>query len=108
VEVVDKYWPAVLVASLAVYSWKLLGFILPAKIAKNEAVVVFANKLTIALLAALFAVQTLAAGHVVVLDSRFPAVAVAGLLYWRKAPFLVAVLAAAIVAAMLRLLFGWQ
>jgi branched-subunit amino acid transport protein len=81
---------------------------LPTKIAKNEAVVVFANKLTIALLAALFAVQTLASGHAVTLDSRFPAVVVAGFLYWRKAPFLVAVLAAAAVAALLRFAFGWQ
>jgi branched-subunit amino acid transport protein len=105
---VDKYWPAVLIGSLAVYSWKLLGFLLPSKISKNEAVVVFANKLTIALLAALFAVQTLASGHAVILDSRFPAVVVAGLLYWRKAPFLVAVLAAAAVAALLRFAFGWQ
>lgn len=104
----DKYWPAVLIGSLAVYSWKLLGFLLPTKIAKNQAVVVFANKLTIALLAALFAVQTLAAGNSVTLDSRLPAVVVAGLLYWRKAPFLVAVLAAAAVAALLRFAFGWQ
>lgn len=104
----DKYWPAVLIASLAVYSWKLLGFVLPEKIAKNESVVVFANKLTIALLAALCAVQTLASNHAVAIDSRLPAIAVAGLLFWKKVPFLVAVLVASIVAAMLRLVFGWQ
>ncbi len=39
-----------------------------------------------------------------VLDARAPAVLVAGVLVWRRAPFLVVVLAAGATAAILRLL----
>jgi branched-subunit amino acid transport protein len=54
------------------------------------------------LLAALIVVQTLAEGQRLVLDARVPALAVASLLVWRRAPFLVVVLAAAGTAALLR------
>ena len=102
-----EFWIAIIVGSLAVYSWKLLGFALPAKVAKNKEVVVFAGKLTVALLAALTAVQAVVSGHDLVLDSRIPALGVAAILYWRKAPFLVAVAVAALVAALLRHFLGW-
>jgi branched-subunit amino acid transport protein len=58
----------------------------------------------IPLLAALIVVQTLSSGHQLVLDARVPALAVAGILVWRRAPFLVVVLAAAATAALLRAL----
>ena len=54
------------------------------------------------LLAALIVVQTLSAGDRVVLDARVPALAVAAVLVWRRAPFIVTVLSAAAVAAALR------
>jgi len=56
------------------------------------------------LLAALVLVQTLDGGGRIVLDARVPALAVAALLVWRRAPFLVVVLAAAATAALLRAL----
>jgi len=56
------------------------------------------------LLAALVAVQTLGDGHRLVVDARLPALAVAAVLVWRRAPFLVVVLAAAATAALLRTL----
>jgi hypothetical protein len=56
------------------------------------------------LLAALILIQTLSLGHELVLDARAPALAVAGVLVWRRAPFLVVVLAAAATAALLRAL----
>jgi branched-subunit amino acid transport protein len=56
------------------------------------------------LLAALILVQTVGSGHRIVLDARAPALGVAALLAWRRAPFLVIVLAAAATAAVLRLL----
>ena len=56
------------------------------------------------LLAALILVQTLGGGHRLVLDARAPALAVAAVLVWRRAPFLVVVLAAAATAAVLRAL----
>jgi branched-subunit amino acid transport protein len=54
------------------------------------------------LLAALILVQTVSDGHRLVLDARVPALGVAALLVWRRAPFLVVVLAAAATAALLR------
>ena len=54
------------------------------------------------LLAALIVVQTLGDGHRLTLDARLPALAVAAVLVWRRAPFLVVVLAAAGTAALVR------
>jgi branched-subunit amino acid transport protein len=54
------------------------------------------------LLAALIFVQTLGDGHRLTVDARVPALAVAAVLVWRRAPFLVVVLAAAATAALLR------
>jgi len=56
------------------------------------------------LLAALIVVQTLADDHRLVIDARAAALAVAALLAWRRAPFLVVVLASAATAALLRAL----
>jgi branched-subunit amino acid transport protein len=56
------------------------------------------------LLAALVLTQTLGTGHRLVIDARAPALAVAVVLVWRRAPFLVVVLAAAATAALLRAL----
>ena len=54
------------------------------------------------LLAALILVQTFGDGRRIVLDARAPALAVAAVLVWRRAPFLVVVLGAAAVAALVR------
>ena len=58
------------------------------------------------LLAALILIQTVGDGHRLVLDARAPALALAAVLVWRRAPFLVVVLAAAATAALSRAL-GW-
>ena len=55
------------------------------------------------LLAALIVVQTFGDGRRLVLDARAPALVVAAVLAWRRAPFLVIVLAAAATAALIRL-----
>ena len=49
-------------------------------------------------------VQTLDAAGRLTVDARVPALAVAAVLVWRRAPFLVVVLAAAATAAVLRAL----
>ena len=54
------------------------------------------------LLAALILVQTFGDGRRLVVDARTPALAVAAVLVWRRAPFLVVVLGAAAVAGLLR------
>lgn len=60
--------------------------------------------LAVPLLAALIVVQTVGDGEKLVIDARLPALGVAALCVWRGAPFLVTVLAAALVAAGLRAL----
>lgn len=96
-------WTAVLAASLVCLALKATGYLLPAHWLDAPRSARIADLLTVALLAALVMVQTLGAGSAVVVDARLPAVAVAALLLWARAPFLVVVAGAAVAAALLRL-----
>jgi len=95
-------WTAILVAAIACVALKLAGYLTPAGWLERERPARMTDLLTVALLAALVAVQTVGSGMAVLLDARVPAVLVAGALLWLRAPFLVVVLAAAAVAALLR------
>lgn len=95
-------WQLVLAASIAVLALKLAGFLVPASVLERPRPARVANLLTIALLAALVAVQTLGAPGTIVLDARVPAVGVAAVLFAARLPFVVVVLAAAGTAALLR------
>lgn len=95
-------WQLVLAASIAVLALKLAGFLVPASVLERPRPARVANLLTIALLAALVAVQTLGAPAAIVLDARVPAVGVAAVLFAARLPFVVVVLAAAGTAALLR------
>jgi hypothetical protein len=97
-------WPLVLVASFAVFALKLAGQLAPRHWLERPDVARYAALLTAGLLAALVAVQTVGAGAGIRLDARIPAIAVAALLLWRRMPFIVVVLAAALTAAGLRAL----
>ena len=99
-------WTAVLVAAIVCVALKTLGYLVPPRWLDAPRPARTADLLTVALLAALVAVQTFGAGQTVVVDARVPAVLVAGGLLMLRAPFLVVVVAAAIVAALLRL-WGW-
>ncbi len=99
-------WLGILLASLAVYSWKILGFMVPSSILNNPTVSRIANLLTVALLAALLGVQGLTAGGEIVLDARIPAICVAAILLYFRAPFVITVAASALVAALIRFFFG--
>ena len=99
-------WTAILVAALLCAAWKALGYLVPPKVLEAPRPARIADLLTVALLAALVAVQTLGLGQSIVVDARVPAVVVAGGLLLLRAPFLVVVAAAALVAALLRL-WGW-
>ncbi|WP_411722195.1 AzlD domain-containing protein [Mycetocola sp.] len=96
------FWHIVLIASIACVALKLVGYAVPPHWLEKPAAARTADLLTVALLAALIAVQTVGAGQGLVVDARVPALAAAGLLYWLRVPFLVVVIAAALVAAMLR------
>jgi hypothetical protein len=97
-------WVAVLTACGACFAVKLAGYLAPDAWLERPRVVRIAGLVTVALLAALVAVQTLAIGRQLQLDARVPALAVAALLLWRRAPFVVVVAAAAVTAAALRAL----
>lgn len=98
-------WFGILLASLAVYSWKIIGYLLPASVLNHPIVSRIANLLTVALLAALLGVQGVTAGTEIQFDARIPALGVAAGLLMVRAPFVVMVASAAAVAALIRLLF---
>lgn len=98
-------WLGILIGAAAVYSWKLIGSLVPKKLLDHPRVAASANYLTIALMAALVGVQTFVSGQQIAIDARLAAVAVAVLLTALRVPFLVMVAAAASVAALIRLFF---
>ncbi|QEO13119.1 AzlD domain-containing protein [Agromyces intestinalis] len=95
-------WQILLVASAATLALKLAGHLVPADFLERERPARIADLLTVALLAALVAVQTLATGQQVEVDARVPAVIVAAALFALRVPFVVVVIAAAAVAAGIR------
>ena len=96
-------WTAVLAASLLCMALKALGYLIPARWFDAPAPSRIVDLLTVALLGALVAVQTLGVGQQIVVDARVPALIVAAGLLVVRAPFLVVGVAAAVVAALLRL-----
>ena len=99
-------WQIVLLASAAVLALKLSGYLVPREFVERPAPSRVVNLLTVALLAALVAVQTLGGGSGIVVDARVPALGVAALLFALRVPFIVVIVAAAATAALLRLVFG--
>ncbi|WP_270364964.1 AzlD domain-containing protein [Microbacterium algeriense] len=98
-------WSAILLAALICLSLKAAGYLVPPKALEAPRTARISDLLTVALLAALVAVQTLGAGQAITVDARVPALLVAAGLLWLRQSFLVVVVAAALVAALLRL-FG--
>ncbi len=99
-------WTAVLLAACICVAWKAFGYLVPAAVMEAPRPARISDLLTVALLSALVAVQSLGDGQAIIVDARVPAVLVAGGLLWLRQSFLVVVIAAAVVAAVLRLL-GW-
>lgn len=96
-------WHVILVATAATLGLKLAGHLVPAGFLERERPARIADLLTVALLAALIAVQTLGDGQALTVDARVPAVIVAAALYAVRTPFVVVVAVAAAVAAGIRL-----
>jgi len=85
------------------YAFRLSGQLLRAKISFPPRVTRLLEAAAVILLAALVATTALTEGHAFSGFARPVGVLVAGVLAWRKAPFLVVVLVAAAVTALLRL-----
>ena len=99
----------VLLAGIAVlavgtYAFRVAGPLLGARLAPGPRAQQLVDTATVVLLSALVATSALVAGHGWAGVARPAGVLVAGVLAWRKAPFVVVVIAAAAVAAGLRLL----
>ena len=97
-------WGAVVLAGLVCLALKLAGHVLPEHWLARPRVARVAALVTVALLAALVAVQSATRGAAVVVDARLPALVVAAVALALRAPFVVVVLLAALTAAGLRLL----
>jgi hypothetical protein len=100
-------WTAILSASLLVFSWKILGYMVPQSVLRHPLASRVASLLTVALLAALLGVQGFTTGGEIVLDARGPALIVAAVLLYFRAPFIVMVVAASATAALIRLFLGF-
>lgn len=92
----------VLILAAGTYACRLAGQVFRTRIAIPERQVRLLESGAVVLLAALTAVTAFTAGHQFAGVARPAGVAVAGLLAWRRAPFVVVVLAAAATAAVLR------
>lgn len=99
-------WIAVVLASLACLGLKIAGHLVPDRWLASERLAQIAGLVTVALLAALVAVQTLGSEESVVIDARLPAICVAAVALVLRAPFILVVILAAATAAGLRAL-GW-
>ncbi len=96
-------WIAVVVAGTGCYLLKLAGLSVPDHLVEHPVVARVADLLPVALLSGLIAVQVLASGPTLVVDARVAGLAAAFVLLLLRAPFLVVVFGAALVAALLRL-----
>jgi branched-subunit amino acid transport protein len=96
-------WSAILLSSALVYSWKFFGYLVPERFVSNPKIKELAALLTVALLAALVGIQTFTSSEGITLDARVPALIVAGVFFYFRLPFVVVVIVAAAIAALLRL-----
>jgi len=99
-------WAAIVAASVVCFALKLAGELVPEHWLAQPRVARTAALTTVALLAALCAVQTATTGSAVVIDARVPALGVAAVALVLRAPFIVVVVLAALVAGGLRA-WGW-
>lgn len=97
-------WSALLIASAGCYLLKLAGLSVPSRVLDHPVVERVADLIPVALLAALVAVQTFATGTHLTVDARVLGLGFAVVALWLRAPFLVVVFGAALVAALARLL----
>ena len=93
-------WTPLLALCAVSYALKAIGPLLVGGRVLGSQVRRALDLIPVPLLAALILAQTLGDGHRLVIDARLPALGVAAILVWRRAPFLLVVLAAAATAAL--------
>lgn len=95
-------WPALAGLAVGSYALKATGLLALAKRPLAPAVARLAALLPAALFGALIIVSTFADDHALVIDARVAGLAAAGVALWRRASFVVVVVAAAGVTAAVR------
>ena len=96
-------WTGLIVACVGCYLLKLAGMSLPLRVLAHPVVERVADLIPVALLAALVAVQVWSSGQELTIDARSAGLAFAVVALLLRAPFLVVVIGAAAVAALIRL-----
>lgn len=99
-------WAWIALACAIAYATKLLGYSLPARWLSSPRMGVVAGSLTVALLASLTVMNTVANGTQLAFDARLGALAAAALALWLRLPFLVVVVSGALACAALRWLLN--
>ncbi|MDT4923539.1 MAG: hypothetical protein QOG01_1252 [Pseudonocardiales bacterium] len=100
-------WVLVIATIVGCYLLKLAGYLIPARVLERSHVRRVVELLPVALLAALVVVEAIGAGRRIELDgARLAGFGVGAVAVWRRAPFLVVVVAAAVVAAVVRAVYG--
>ncbi len=93
----------VVLGSLAVFSWKIIGYLIPERLFGSRGRVL-ADRVTVTLLAALVVLQGFSIQSALTLDARVLSLGVAALLLALRVPYIFVVLAGAVVAGGARLL----
>ena len=96
-------WTAILLACAGCYALKLAGLSLPERVLSHPTVERVADLIPVALLAALVAVQVFSDGSALTVDARALGLGFAVVALLLRAPFLVVVVGASVVAALARL-----
>ncbi len=97
-------WILVAATVAGCYLLKLAGYLVPARLLARPQVRRLVELLPVALLAALGVVEAVADGRRLHFDGpRLAGFGAAAIAVWRRAPFLVVIVVAAVVAALLRL-----
>ncbi len=99
-----RIWILVGATIAGCYLLKLAGYLVPARVLEAPRIRRLVELLPVALLAALVVVEAVADGrHLQVDGPRLAGFTAAAIAVWRRAPFLVVIVVAAAVAALLRL-----
>lgn len=99
-------WIAIVCTAVGCYAAKLLGLSVPEGVLERPLVRRLVTLLPVALLAALTAQQTFSEGGTLMLDAKAAGLGAAAVALLLRAPFLVVIAAAVLVAAAVRAL-GW-
>lgn len=97
-------WTAVLLSAAGCYGFKVAGWFAPASLLDRTTVRLAATLMPVALLAALVIVQVFAVGTSLTVDARLAGLCTGALCLWRRLPFLLVIVVAAVTAAVIRAL----